>query len=153
MKKSNRIILSLFGFVLTFVSITFFLKFCHLYIVESYIVSLCIILFSSFPDSIEKLGMKHRGTSHSLLLYGGLLSLSWIGLLYGSPTLYWTACFVAGINCAALLHIFADAFSSHGIKVFGRPFKIGLYTTGKQSEQVFLLVCIISVVSIMYLMK
>ena len=29
MNKSNRIILSLFGFVLTFVSITFFLKFLY----------------------------------------------------------------------------------------------------------------------------
>ena len=134
-------------------AVALFLKFCHLYIVESYIVSLCIILFSSFPDFIEKWGMKHRGNSHSVLLYGVLLSLSWFGLLYGSSTLYWTSCFVAGLSCGALLHIFADAFSSHGIKIFGRSFKIGLYTTGKQSEQVFLLICILIIVSVVYLSK
>ncbi len=134
-------------------AIALFLKVCHLYVVEAYIISLCIILFSSFPDFIEKWGMKHRGNSHSILLYGGLLSLSWFGLLYGSSALYWSACFVVGLSCAALLHIFADAFSSQGIKIFGKSLKIGLYTTGKQSEQVFLLVCIISAVSIIYLTK
>jgi membrane-bound metal-dependent hydrolase YbcI (DUF457 family) len=134
-------------------AIALFLKICHLYIVELYIVSLCIILFSSFPDSIEKWGMKHRGISHSLLLYGGLFSLSWLGLWYGSSTLYWTACVVIGLTCAAFLHVFADAFSSHGIKIFGKSVKIGLYTTGKQSEQIFLLICIITVVSVIYLTK
>lgn len=134
-------------------AVVLFLKLCHLYIVESYIISLCAILFSSFPDSIERFGLKHRGVSHSLLLYGGLLCLSWVGLLYCSSTLYWTACFVAGLSCAALLHIVADMFSSNGIRLFNQSIKFGLYTTGKQSEQIFLLVCILTIVSVAYLTK
>jgi membrane-bound metal-dependent hydrolase YbcI (DUF457 family) len=134
-------------------AVVLFLKLCHLYIVQSYIVSLCIILFSSFPDFIERFGLKHRGVSHSLLLYGGLLGLSWVGLLCGSPNLYWASCFVVGLSCASLLHIVADMFSSNGIKLFNKSIRIGLYTTGKQSEQIFLLVCVILVVSIMYLTK
>ncbi len=113
------------------------------FLAESIIFACGLILFSSFPDSIEKIGLKHRGISHSLILYL-LLCFDLVCLMNLVPQTYWPSIIALSFLCGCLGHVFADIFSKNGIKVLGCPLKFGLYSTGKISEQVFLFAFIIA---------
>lgn len=113
------------------------------FLAESIIFACGLILFSSFPDSIEKIGLKHRGVSHSVVLYL-LLCFDLVCLMNLVPQTYWISIIALSFLFGCLGHVFADIFSKNGIKVLGYPLKFGLYSTGKISEQVFLFAFIIA---------
>jgi len=102
------------------------------------VVACGMVVFSSFPDKIEMIGLKHRGISHSLILY---LILGWICLQL--PTLIeaqliWIPYIGCGLVCGCLGHILADMFSKNGIVVLTKKIRFNLYSTGNLSEQIFL---------------
>ena len=105
------------------------------------IICLGIILASSLPDKIEKIGLKHRGISHSLILYG---LIGYLLMCYINKYSYMRieCLFLLGMVIGCLGHIIADMFSHNGIKVLGIPVKFNLYTTGNRSEYIFLWLCI-----------
>ena len=98
-----------------------------------------MVLFSSFPDKIEQLGLKHRGLSHSIILY--LL----LGILYYwfsirlNEYIVWISYIGYSLIVGSICHIIADMFSKNGITILGAKFNFNLYSTGKISEQIFLL--------------
>lgn len=98
-----------------------------------------MVLFSSFPDKIEQLGLKHRGLSHSIILY--LL----LGILYYwfsirlNEYIVWISYIGYSLIVGSICHIIADMFSKNGITILGAKFNFDLYSTGKISEQIFLL--------------
>lgn len=100
------------------------------------ILTIGVILTSSFPDRIEQIGFKHRGLSHSLLLYTTLsLIVYWYIKNY-----YWMhveCTFLLGCLIGCLSHIVMDMFSKMGIKILGNPIRFNLYTTGNKSEYIF----------------
>lgn len=105
------------------------------------IIGLGIILASSLPDRIEKIGLKHRGISHSLIFYTLLgLLLNFYLKIYSYMEI--ECLFLGGIIAGSLIHVLIDMFSKHGITVLGIPIKFGLYTTGGMSEYIFLWICI-----------
>jgi membrane-bound metal-dependent hydrolase YbcI (DUF457 family) len=97
-----------------------------------------MVLFSSFPDKVEQLGLKHRGLSHSVLIYFSLgVFYYWASTIF-NQYLDLISYIGYGFVCGCLGHIFADTFSKKGIKILGAKFNFNLYSTGKISEQVFL---------------
>ena len=117
-------------------------KFHQKFLAESIIIACGMVLFSSFPDSIEKIGLKHRGISHSLILYL-IIAFDLACLIVVYPQGYWL--YITGIAfvLGCLGHVLADIFSKNGIKVLGYPLKAGCYSTGKLSEQIFLFVFVL----------
>ena len=113
------------------------IKFHQSYLCESFIIAAGLFLFSSFPDTVEKFKLKHRGISHSVILYV-MLTLTVSCCLYFCPRLYWEWFIIYGMLAGCLGHIFADAFSKNGIKALGYPIRFRAYSTGKRSEQLFL---------------
>ena len=102
------------------------------------VVACGMVLFSSFPDKIERIGLKHRGISHSLILY---LIFGWICLQL--PTLIeaqliWISYIGCGFVCGCLGHILADMFSKNGIIVLTNKVRFNMYVTGNLSEKLFL---------------
>lgn len=97
-----------------------------------------IILFSSFPDKIEQIGLKHRGLSHSLILYLLLGVLYYWFSIRLNEYLVWISYIGYGLIAGSICHIVADMFSKNGINVLGTKFNFNLYSTGKISEQIFL---------------
>jgi len=107
------------------------------FLAESIIIACGLILFSSFPDAIEKIGLKHRGISHSIVLYSVIaLNVFFLFLLY--PQGYWLYVSVLAFICGCVGHLIADIFSKNGLKFLGYPVKLYCYSTGKISEQIFL---------------
>lgn len=112
------------------------------FLAESIIIACGLVLFSSFPDTIEKIGLKHRGMSHSLILYLVVaFNIFCLFLLY--PEGYWLYVGVIAFVCGCLGHISADIFSKNGLKFFGYSLKLHCYSTGKISEQVFLFIFVL----------
>lgn len=128
-------------------------KFHQKFLAESIIIACGMVLFSSFPDNIEKIGLKHRGISHSLILY--LIIAFDLGcLIVVYPQCYWL--YIAGLAfiCGCLGHVLADIFSKNGLKVLGYSIKASCYSTGKISEQIFLFVFVlINIALIAYLIN
>jgi membrane-bound metal-dependent hydrolase YbcI (DUF457 family) len=117
----------------------------------SYILlSIGIILSSSLPDKIEKIGLKHRGISHSIIFYGILWFLLSLYLKNYAYMLI-ECCILKGILIGCFCHILADMFSHNGIILLGAPLKFNLYTTGNKSETIFLWVVILLNFFILYL--
>lgn len=97
-----------------------------------------MVLFSSFPDKIEEFNLKHRGISHSLIIYLLLGALYfWFSIQFNNY-FDWIAYFGYSLVAGSIGHILADMFSKRGIRILGAKFNYGLYTTGKASEQIFL---------------
>ncbi len=117
-------------------------KFHQKFLAESIIIACGMVLFSSFPDSIEKIGLKHRGISHSLILYL-IIAFDLACLIVIYPQGYWL--YITGIAfvLGCLGHVLADIFSKNGIKVLGYPLKARCYSTGKLSERIFLFVFVL----------
>ena len=106
--------------------------------VLSSIIACGMVLFSSFPDYVERLGLKHRGISHSVLIYFGLGSFYFCASMICNPHLDWLSYVGYGFVCGCLGHILADTFSENGITILGFKVKFNLYRTGRISEQAFL---------------
>ena len=83
MKKSNRIILSLFGFVLTFVSITFFLKFLYHKEIDSLYRIIVGIVLGLLVFAILYLNSKSDSKSLSIHMISGGVTLGFIGFIIG----------------------------------------------------------------------
>lgn len=123
------------------------------FLAESIIIACGLVLFSSFPDTIEKIGLKHRGISHSLILYL-VVAFNVVCLFLLYPQGYWIYVSVIAFVCGCIGHIIADIFSKNGLKFLGYPLKLHCYSTGKSSEQVFLFVSVlINIAFIAYLIK
>ena len=101
---------------------------------EKIVVALGLIIFSSFPDWIERFGLKHRGISHSLLMYVLIGAI----LLSVYPTYPLVGLAGLAVVSGCLGHLIGDSFSKNSITVFGFKAGISLYSTGRASEQVFL---------------
>lgn len=83
MNKSNRIILSLFGFVLTFVSITFFLKFLYYKEIDSLYRITAGIVLGLLVFAILYLNSKSDSKSLSIHIISGGVTLGFIGFIIG----------------------------------------------------------------------
>ena len=109
---------------------------------QSSLLTSCIagglIVFSSFPDKIEQLGLKHRGISHSVIAYLGLACFYFWASGFLNQYFDWICYMGFGFVAGCLGHILADMFSKNGVKVLGAKFNFGLYSTGTISEQIFL---------------
>ena len=97
-----------------------------------------MVLFSSFPDKIEEFNLKHRGISHSLIIYLLLGALYYWFSIQFNNYFDWIAYIGYGLVAGSVGHILADMFSKRGIRILGAKFNYSLYTTGKVSEQIFL---------------
>jgi membrane-bound metal-dependent hydrolase YbcI (DUF457 family) len=97
-----------------------------------------MIVFSGFPDKIERLGLKHRGISHSVIVYAllGWMYFWWSTIF--NQYFDWISYIGYGFVCGCLGHILADMFSKNGVSILGAKFNFKLYSTGKVSEQIFL---------------
>lgn len=116
----------------------------------SSVISGGLILFSGFPDRIEKIGLKHRGISHSVVLYLclGLLYFCAMNAFYKQQDIiYWAG---YGFIGGCLGHVLADMFSKNGITVLGFKISMGWYSTGRISERVFLFVFVLLNAALMY---
>jgi membrane-bound metal-dependent hydrolase YbcI (DUF457 family) len=109
------------------------------YFCESLIIAAGLVLCSSLPDNIEQFGLKHRGNSHSVIIYSLIALAAFLGLTF-YPALYWEYFCIFGMVAGCLGHIFADAFSKNGIKIYKHSIRFNFYKTGKYSERVFLFV-------------
>jgi len=83
MNKSNRIILSLFGFVLTFVSITFFLKFLYYKEIDSTYRLSAAVALGILVFAILYLNSKSDTKSLSIYVISGGVMLGLIGFIIG----------------------------------------------------------------------
>ena len=83
MKKSNRIILSLFGFVFTFVSITFFLKFLYHKEIDSLYRIIVGIVLGLLVFAILYLNSKSDSKSLSIHMISGGVTLGFTGFIIG----------------------------------------------------------------------
>lgn len=115
------------------IAVCFVVYFHKNYLLESLLSAIGIFMFSSFPDYIEKIGMKHRGISHNILLYVAMFLIS----LYLSIDYYWLGLFCASCIFGCILHIIADCFSRRGINVIGYPIRLNFYSTGRFTEHLF----------------
>ncbi len=90
-----------------------------------------VALGATLPDSVERVGLKHRGISHWPLPWVLLVLALWD---LGSPLGVWLGWFVAG----ALFHIAADLFTMGGVPLFLPPWRVrlGLMRTGGMGEYV-----------------
>lgn len=123
------------------------------HLTETLVIASGIVLCSSLPDTIEKLGLKHRGISHSLIMYCLLCCLTYVGLV-SFPWVYWEYFCLLGILAGCICHVIADSCSKNGIKVFNRPIKLNLYRTANTSEKIFLfLFVLINVLLMTWLAK
>lgn len=126
----------------TTIGINVFLAYYQQYLIEVSLVALGLFLFSSFPDKIERFGLRHRGRSHSIVIYTLAAIICFIGLNL-IPSLYWGWWLILGAIAGCIGHIIGDMFSKRGIQVMGIPIRFGLYSTGSKSEYIFLWSCII----------
>lgn len=97
-----------------------------------------MILFSSFPDKVEQFNLKHRGLSHSIILYLLLGVMYYWWSIYFNDYFDWILYIGYGFVAGSLGHIIADMFSKKGVRILGAKFNYKLYSTGKPSEQIFL---------------
>ncbi len=97
-----------------------------------------MVLFSSFPDKIEEFNLKHRGISHSLIIYLLLGALYYWFSIQFNNYFDWIAYIGYGLVAGSIGHILADMFSIRGVRILGAKFNYNLYSTGKASEQIFL---------------
>lgn len=83
MKKSNRLILSLFGFVLTYVSVSFILKFLYSKDIDSNNRLIASILMGLIVFAVLWFNSKGKSKSLSIFIITGGVIVGSIGFLIG----------------------------------------------------------------------
>ncbi len=99
---------------------------------DSIVVCLFIVGFSSLPDIDLHLGIEHRGVTHTLLF--GVISGIALAALLGYAGWSWQIGFLAGF-LGTVLHLLGDIFTHKEFKPF-RPFsdyKIALHLCDSSS--------------------
>lgn len=124
------------------IAVCFVVYFHKNYLLESLMSAVGVFLFSSFPDYIEKIGIRHRGISHNILVYFALL----LPTLYLTTHYYWIGLFSVSCVIGSMLHVVADCFSRRGIKFMGYPVRLNFYSTGRFTEDLFVFLVIFAAI-------